>query len=146
MPVSVRFAMAVLAAFCLTLAPGCGNRPRPTGPPGTAKNTEPDPAVVRITAEDLDEEFEEDEAAANAQYKGKVIEVTGKVHKIDRADLTVEVGTGDETVDCVFGARDGRQLGQLKVGQEVVIRGTCVGLVDDGKTKTVTLEGCSLVR
>ena len=142
--VFARVAAALVLGLGALSAAGCKNRQNPTAPtdPGTK---EPDRGYERVIAEDLDEEFDEDRAAATAKYKNRVIEVTGKVHKVHRTGPdapSVEVGTGDETVDCDFADNDAPQLDRLRVGQEVVIRGKCVGLVKG----TVTLEQCTVVK
>lgn len=142
-----------LAAICLALALGCGKRPGAPQPnSATTKPSESErpgeQPVQRVSAEDLDDAFDDDEAAANAKYKDKVIEVTGTVRRIDRSDpaaVTVELKSGDaadDVIDCEFAPADSEQARALKKGESVVIRGTCVGLVK----KTVTLERCSVMK
>jgi hypothetical protein len=163
-------AKLVSAGLGIALLIGCGNQPNTTQPTGDVpdsgskrKQSGPRPSgnrppkepekvepgrAIRVSAEDLDDAFEDNVDAANAKYKDKVIEVTGTVHKIDRSDssaVTVELRSGekdDDTIDCDFLPANAGEVAALKKGESVVIRGTCVGRVKG----TVTLERCSLVK
>ena len=93
------------------------------------KSTEP----VRTTVQEINKAYEQDRAAADAKYKRKIVEVTGRVVKIDRhefakpAETVVELsGPQGTRVMCEFVGED-EQLKALVAGQEVTIRGRCTG-------------------
>lgn len=98
---------------------------------------------MSITAVALDNEFDANEVAAEAKYKGKMLIVTGTVKKITRDDkpgkITIELaGTPNSTVDCHFATTQKDELSKVAVGSEVSILGTC-----RGKVKSfVTLADC----
>ncbi len=145
--------IAIAAGVCIAfVTTGCKNKNNaPVDPANDGSNPasnvgEPPGKFIRVTAEDLDAEFDENRAAAEAKYKNKVIEVSGKVKQIidtDPTEVTVELEVeGDDTVDCDFLRKNAQQAVTLVKGQAVVIRGKCVGLVDG----TVTLERCNIVK
>lgn len=124
----------------------------PTTPVGTVSTT--DPIVASVTAADLTKEFKDNEVAANNKYKGKVVEVTGKVKRVTDtggfSDITVELdGANFTSVECNFDDSLRSSVANLTVGSTVTIRGRCDGLsfnlsLDDcivmpgGPTKTPT--------
>ncbi|MDB5311468.1 MAG: hypothetical protein JWO38_5670 [Gemmataceae bacterium] len=115
-------------------------------PPNNADNEAAGPPVV-VTADALDKDYADNVVAADMKYKGKQLELTGKVARVARnkpgkvtLEFKVEEGS---TVDCDFVGKDAlAQLGAVKVGQEVVVRGTCRGKGDE----VVTLDNCALVK
>jgi hypothetical protein len=113
-----------------------------------AKEVKAAPAdtVVRINAVDLARAYARNPGVTDAQYEGKVVQVTGKVVKVYLEDeddtYFIELyGTEDElTVDCHF-AKGGAikiELGDLRPGTLVTIRGKY--------TDGAELEGCTLVK
>lgn len=104
-------------------------------------------AVARITAEQLHEEYDANEVAADLKYKGKVLEVSGEVLSIGRSALdekplvTLKAGFL-QSVFCYFDKAHESQLAQLVKGQHIIVRGLCVGVgfVDP------ELEDCALVQ
>ncbi|MBO0697265.1 MAG: hypothetical protein J2P46_02620 [Zavarzinella sp.] len=101
--------------------------------------------VIRMSAAQFFQAYENDSDRADARYKNKVIEITGTIHQVDFQGevYTVLLNAGQqefETVDCHFAKtpaiRD--RLAELRPGQTVTIRGKCLGTVSD-------LEGCILV-
>jgi hypothetical protein len=104
--------------------------------------------AIRVTATQLAREYEADEAEADRKYKGKVLEVTGRVAEIpvapagnvdvqgpfppdgDRRLLPVtgfDNGKPVGWVGCYF-AKDptmNSRLGRLKTGDQVTVRGMC---------------------
>lgn len=117
-----------------------------SGPdPAAGKGADP---AAKVTAGALGREYQENELAADGKYKGKAVEVTGKVARVARTKpgkVTVEL-QGDEDefglVFCDFLAKDSQPVAALKAGQVVTIRGKCQGNGDG----VVTLDGCSLVK
>ena len=99
---------------------------------------------IRITAEALAQQYDQNPDGTDDRYEGKVLEVTGTVQKVDFDELEdeyrVELRTGsDTTVDCDFIKSPAIQarLRQLKPGDRVTIRGKYIGIT--------ILEGCLLV-
>ena len=112
-----------------------------------AKKTETTPSsVVAVTVDDLNKDYSKDPVSADTKYKGKVIEVSGKVIKVTklpRGGSTVELAgaAGSASVDCSFEESAAGKLGKLAAGQKATIRGTCTG-----KVGTTTLEKCTFVK
>ncbi len=110
------------------------------------KAESPPSSVVAVTVDDLNKDYSKDPVSADTKYKGKVIEVSGKVVKVTklpRGGGTIELGgaTGSASVDCFFEESDGGQLAKLAAGQKATIRGTCTG-----KVGTTTLQKCTFVK
>jgi hypothetical protein len=102
--------------------------------------------ALKVTAVQFAKAYEGDEDQADRQYKNKVLEVTGTVQEVDfnRGEgdtYTVLLKAGPEdTVSCEF-AKDPAvraRLVQLMPGQQVTIRGKCLG-------GSSTIEACVLV-
>ena len=106
-------------------------------------------SVISVTAEELCSAYKDNEAAADAQYKGKILEVTG------RRELTGSSGIDSDGnpytiisseslsggVRCWFSPEDVLQITKLGLGKEVTIRGKCYGY----SMWTVLLGECSIV-
>jgi hypothetical protein len=105
-------------------------------------------AALPVTAEKLDRDYSANVVAADASYKGKVLEVSGTVVHVIRTTgpvrYTVELDTagGVDPVGCNFRPADKGPLADIAGGQRVTVRGRCKGLTDDG----VILEDCLLVK
>jgi hypothetical protein len=90
-------------------------------------------------------DFENDGERFDRAYKNKIIELTGVVDEVDftgeEYTVLLKAGRQDETVACQF-AKDPNAralLGQLRPGQQVRIRGKCLGGFPG-------LEACILVQ
>lgn len=108
------------------------------------------PADVIISAVQLDTEYEQNTIAADAKYKGKIIEVTGVVFRVTdelkKFRLTVELnGSPGSTVDCDFDTSEKASLTALTPGVSTTIRGKCIGRRTIDGDKWVTLEKCVIV-
>ena len=102
--------------------------------------------AVKITAKDLSKEYDSNVVKADATYKGKVLEVTGKVSSITREKATrttVELGVGADAIECEFSSSKVGELASVNVGQSVTIRGKCKG--QNVKSQYVVLENCTVV-
>jgi hypothetical protein len=107
-----------------------------------------EPKAIKVPAKKILKEFEENEAAADAKYKGKVIEVTGKVDKVD-----TEIWDDEQYVVRVNGGGDWDFLSvncndlpasavtSLKKGQDVTVRGE----FDDGGDLGVEIKDCKVL-
>lgn len=75
--------------------------------------------------------FTEDEVAANNKYLDKVIEVKGKVQKVEKADdkLTIYLETENLMSSIIFQMEDAGV--ECEKGEEVVLKGICTGYLMD---------------
>ncbi|TRZ48070.1 MAG: hypothetical protein D4S01_11045 [Dehalococcoidia bacterium] len=116
--------------------------PAPTPTPASA----PEPSVIRITAVDLWEAYDENEVAADTMYRGKTLEISGIIDEIGK-DLFdtpyINLRTKfseiilpypqdslvmtESRVKCIFDSKHESQLAQLVKGQEVRVQGECSG-------------------
>jgi hypothetical protein len=92
-------------------------------------------------------DFEKDEKAANAKYLNKMLLVNGIIAHIsgnEAGEITVALNDPMFGVTCSFNSQQSDQqaglIKQLKVGNEVKIKGRCDGLLTD-----VRLTQCSVV-
>ncbi len=133
-----------LSAFVIAALVSC--KKAPAARPVPVEAPEQPQVVIRISAEDLDDEYEQDARTANDEYHGKLLEVTGLFDKAvrERDSITIEMLTvqGEPAIDCEFSPSAWEQIKQLKPKQPIIIRGRCIGLVDG----TVTLEECVIMK
>ncbi|MEP7128153.1 MAG: hypothetical protein ABI729_04765 [Chitinophagales bacterium] len=109
-------------------------------PTGTLESTAPD---YSLTSPTFFAQFNENEEAANQQYLGKVIEVSGTVQ-----DITVEENgrlsitlNGDDMfgVSCKMNADSEKLVQKINKGDGIVVKGRC-----SGKLMDIVLVNCSL--
>lgn len=101
--------------------------------------------MIYITAERLCDDYDENEMSADDIYKGKILEVSGKVKQIDRvpftgaAYLTLDCGLIPyiDRVWCYFNKADESLLMQINIGDLVTVRGEGAGANLLGKPKLV---------
>jgi len=105
-------------------------------------NAKPD---LTVSATSMIKEYEENEAAADKKYQGKVLEVSGVVDKIDTElfddeKYIIQVGGGGQfelfTVNCP--GQSGDAVADIKKGQKI----TVIGEFDDGGDLGVELTDC----
>ncbi len=101
------------------------------------------PKVVKVSAGKLIKAFEDNELKADAKYKGKTLQVSGEVKKVDTELLdedkyVLEIGSGDEWEILSVSAYDipTDQLADLDTGDKV----TVVGEFTDGGDLGVTVK------
>lgn len=120
-----------------TAAPKATSKPKP----------KPKVKVVKVSAEQILKDYEDNELAADQKYKGKRIQVTGIVDEIDTElfnddQYVLRISNGDEfsflTVNC--NDMDQKELSKLTVGNEV----TAVGQFDDGGDLGIELKKCEI--
>lgn len=115
-------------------------KPKPKAEPKPKAN------VVKVTADQMLKDYEENELAADKKYEGKRIQVNGTIDKIDTEvfgdDYVLRISNGDEysflTVNCNDMSKG--ELSTLTVGNKV----TAVGGFDDGGDLGVELKKCKL--
>ena len=105
------------------------------------------PAFV-IKAEDLYKEFKVSNNIASPKYTGKVIEISGNLTRVDKADtLTIcifkfEDGMfGDQGIRCTILKDNIEKAKKLTPGAMVKIKGYCTGFNDTD----VVFDKCSVV-
>lgn len=86
---------------------------------------------ITVLPEALIHEYETDENSANSKYLDQIIQVTGPISKIESEQDKTIITIGKEelfgNVDCHMSSEEKNQFIQLKVGQEVTIKGVCTG-------------------
>jgi hypothetical protein len=102
--------------------------------------------AIRVNANDLFDEYDANEVAADNKYRGKTLLVTGVVREIGKSafDQPYVAMQNDRNqfmtaVRCLF-PRNTSGLATLAKGQELTIRGKCRGF----SIRTVQLEDCKL--
>jgi hypothetical protein len=100
--------------------------------------------AIEVSASNLLSEYKNNETRANDQYKGKVVQITGSIHRI--VERAVELKGGDaivmDRVNCQFEDADRKTLSSLSSGNQVTIKGIC-----DGKGFiNVNIKKCKLVQ
>ena len=109
----------ITSAFVLALA-ACGEAPTQTNnaaaPAAESSNTASAPTapaaeVIKVTAKQLVKDYEENEAAGDAKYKGKALEVSGQLEAIEK-------GMMDETNLQLQGKDFKNVLATLKESEE----------------------------
>lgn len=114
---------------------------------GAVPKAEPPKVEAPPTAVDIKTllgEYKDNEVRADAQFKGKRIQVTGKVGDIKKDILDkifVTVGTGKQfeipEVQCYFDDEHASKAATLSKGQTVTVKGTVKGLM-----MNVLVEDC----
>jgi preprotein translocase subunit YajC len=93
------------------------------------------------------DEFQKNESLANSKYLDKIVQINGRISKIEASEnndiivtLINDISTLG-TVICHLSSKENKKLNNLKEGQNVVIKGICTGYLMD-----VILIRCSLVK
>lgn len=115
---------------------------------GSGKNSKSGKAAkpdVKVQAAAIMKEYEENEAAADGKYKGKTLQVSGVIDKIDTEFLddeqyVINIGGGGQfeifTVNC--DDQEAKTVSSMKKGQKI----TVVGDFEDGGDLGVELQNC----
>jgi hypothetical protein len=111
------------------------------------EKAEPAEKPMKVEAKKILKEFDENEAAADGKYDGKVLQVSGVVDKIDTEvwdddQYVIRVGAGTQfdfiTVNCNDQSQS--DVTSIKKGQDI----TVVGKFDDGGDLGVELKDCKV--
>ncbi|HET9824862.1 MAG TPA: hypothetical protein VFP87_05980 [Chitinophagaceae bacterium] len=91
---------------------------------------------VQITSTDLIRSFEADEKSANQRFLDKILAVTGKVKDImkdEKGYFTLVLGEGNAMsgVRCSMDTTYTRDIASIKTGNEIIIKGACIGFNAD---------------
>jgi tetratricopeptide (TPR) repeat protein len=101
---------------------------------------------IRIAADKLMAEYQNNQIAANARYKDKSLAVTGIVANVgkdigDTVYVTLETGVMVFKIQCFFKKGDDTALAQIVSGVQVTVIGRCDGKVEEGN---ILLKECAL--
>lgn len=110
--------------------------------PGDISNEEPFVKAAAVNVVDL---YGQDETKANAQWLGKMIQVSGTICEIDNQhDTLVNVLIGDQAsmhkVSCLLDKRHAAEIKNYAAGRQIIIKGICTGYLID-----VELNRCVIV-
>lgn len=118
--------------------------------PAKVKKEAPAPAepkATKVTAKEMLADFEANEAAADAKYKGQTLEITGIVEKVDTEwldedEYIVQMANGERFALWTVNANDmsAEEAATLTKGQEITI----IGQFDDGGDLGVEISGSHL--
>ena len=90
-------------------------------------------ASVSISAQELYQQFEQDETSANKKYLDKVIEVKGVVNEVQRSDTTLNIllsgGNGMGGINCSIAKKN--LSDNIHKNEMVRIKGRCTGFLLD---------------
>ena len=100
-------------------------------------------ASMTMSAIELYKAYNQDEAQGNQKYISKIIEISGNVIEITKDEMDADVlllaaGNAPGGVLCTF--EKGQDLSELKVNDQVKLKGQCTGMLMD-----VVLIKCILV-
>jgi flagellar basal body-associated protein FliL len=105
---------------------------------------------IEVTVSELVSAYREDTNIANNRYKGKLVQVTGTVGKIEEpwVQLGSEKGTGGGGVGLLqvriqFSNQDKNKMATLTKGKRITVQGKCTG---KGAGDTIEVENCFLVK
>ena len=105
-----------------------------------------EPPVIDISPADLHSAYEENEVAADNQYKGKLVRITGTIDNIgkdilDEVYITIEAGNTFDSIQCYFENEEQiEKVATLKSGEEITLVGECTGLT----ITTVMMHNCEI--
>lgn len=106
--------------------------------------------AIQISSTQIYKDYDDNEVAADNKYKGKVVEVKGKIIGISKNfsdDIVIKLNglINNEYeivgVGCTFSKSHSSEAASLNKGQIITIRGIC-----DGKLMGPNISGCSLVK
>lgn len=106
-----------------------------------------EPTVIKITAVQLYSEYEANEVAADNAYKGKTLEISGKIDNIskdvwDNPYITLKTQAMFGSVQCSLKDSEQDKAATLKKGQSTVVRGKGSGLT----ISNVMIMDCEIVQ
>lgn len=101
------------------------------------------PAFI-VTAPELLTDYENDEAAANKKYLGKIVQVSGYINTISNSGdtvLNISIGDGLHKLSCKMHKSQAAIINQYKPAQLVKIKGVYTGYLMD-----VEINNCVIVK
>lgn len=125
--------LSIIGCVLLAAIIGCSSAKQTNAPASGQTATEngaapKTAAPVAVKASELTKAYDENELAADGKYKGKVLEVSGKITNIAETlgNLTVSLAGHNiaKTVMCGFDESEKPSIAKLKNGQSVTLTGT----------------------
>jgi hypothetical protein len=138
--------LIVLAIFIIIGSIG-GSSDSQSSSSQTSEQSAPQP-TFKVTAFAMAAEYKENEVAADAKYKGKLVEISGTVDTIgkDIADTPyIAFATENQyeiinRIQCMFGRNDTEALSSVSKGQKIALRGTVSGALGN-----IIVKDCEIV-
>lgn len=100
---------------------------------------------VTVTSANISKEYTENEVAADEKYKGKIIEISGKVYSIDNGisdnEIIIRLSDGKYDINnswCYMKESEREKAIALKKGQQV----TLIGTGDSATMSSPVLKDC----
>lgn len=118
-------------------------------------NIENQKTDFKITAVDLISEFEKGDTSANSKYNSKVLEISGKVSSTIPGDSITSIVMDEGknlTITIEMYARNNEMAKNLKIGDNVTLKGLYVGYIFDpllaefGEKGDIKLKKGSIVK
>lgn len=100
-------------------------------------------ADFKITATELEKEFEENEQTASTKYINKILEVSGEVASVNPSEnniMNISLKTGNDMSSVICTLAASGDASKLNSGEKIIIRGVCSGFLMD-----VLLNNCVIV-
>ena len=138
------WAIIIVVIFILI---GSGSSNKNSGNNQTVQNnSNQQQSYTRVTAADLAETYKANQVAADNEYKGKIIEVSGTIKSIgkdilDTPYVTLDTGDLATSVQCMFDKSDEAQLASLSKDTKTVLRGKVSGQT----ILNIIINSCSIV-
>lgn len=117
-------------------------------PTSAASTTTPIPAILKVTSLKMSSDYQDNQVAADAKYKGNVVQISGAVQSIGKDILDkpyIELGGSTATlfgVQCMFGKGDEPQLATVSKGNTLTLQGRVSGSL----VGNVIVNECSIVK
>ncbi|MDX1477174.1 MAG: hypothetical protein R3301_05680 [Saprospiraceae bacterium] len=96
------------------------------------------------TAAALVQTYQDDERAANAQYLGEIIQVSGTVRAVETSDdgtSQILLASDDLMASVSCNLQADQDVSGINPGDEVTVKGECTGILMD-----VVVERCVLIK
>jgi hypothetical protein len=101
---------------------------------------------ISISAEQLYQEYEQDEAVSNQKYIDKIVQVKGTIAEMMKDENGAPVVVLRQTdamagVMCTLREDEADALASHKIGDEITVKGQCTGMLMD-----VVMNKCVLIQ
>jgi hypothetical protein len=119
-----------------------------TGTQAATQKAAPTPALT-VTAFQMASDYKDNQVAADAKYKDKLVEISGSVDTIGEDALeTPYIAFATENqydvinrIQCMFGKDDSAALSNVKKGQKITLQGTVSGMLGN-----IIVNDCQIVQ
>ena len=98
-------------------------------------NVQKSKADIEVLAENILEDYRQDEVSANKKYVGNLIQIQGNVSKIsiDNGNSVIILKDANEesSIMCHMSPEENLKALKLKNGDQIVLKGICTGYLMD---------------